>query len=89
MKDTLISLLATFLIVIMVLGFSSCGNQSLGMGNYSFTHIHIGDANGYCATVKSWHDNEQGIEVDTEEYGTIYCSEGTYILFEDNTCPYC
>ena len=64
----------------MVLGFSSCGNQSLGMGNYSFTHIH--------ATVKSWHDNEQGIEVDTEEYGAIYCSEGTYILFEDNTCPY-
>ena len=89
MKNTLISLLTAFLIIIMVLGFSSCGNQSLGMGNYSFTHIHIGDATGYCATVKSWQDNEQGIEVDTEEYGAIYCSEGTYILFEDNTCPYC
>jgi hypothetical protein len=53
MKNTLISLLTAFLIVIMTLGFSSCGNQSLGMGNYSFTHIHIGDATGYCATVKS------------------------------------
>ena len=89
MKDNIISFLAAVLIIIMIISFSSCGNQSLGLGNYTFTHIHIGDANGYCATVEKWYDNDRGIEVKTKEYGAIYCSEGTYILFADNTCPYC
>ena len=30
------------------------------------------------------------VEVKTEEYGYLYCSEGSYILFESGErCPYC
>lgn len=68
-----------------------CGNENWGFGNYNFTHVHVSDSNvGYCAEVKSWHDNERGIELHTEEFGNIYLSEGTYMLFEyGKNCPFC
>ena len=71
--------------------FTSCGNMSIGPGNYSFRHVRISDhTTGYCATIEKWHDNELGIEIKTKEYGDIYASEGSYILFSDaNKCPYC
>ena len=76
---------------ILTLGLCACGNESWGVGNYTYEHVHISDSvDGYCATVKSWHDNEMGIELHTEEFDDIYLSEGTYILFSDaNSCPYC
>ena len=69
----------------------SCGNQSLGLGNLHFTHIHFSDGcEAYCASVEKWYDNELGIEVRTSEYGPIYLAEGTYMLFETAAdCPYC
>lgn len=74
-----------------ILCFAGCGNMSLGLGNYSFKHIHFGDhLNSYCATVEKWYDNSSGLEVKTTEYGAIFLSEGTYILFESGaSCPYC
>ena len=68
-----------------------CGNISYGMGNFTFNHVHISDnINGYCATIKRWHDDEQGVELHTEEFGNVFCSEGTYTLFENmSKCPYC
>lgn len=85
--------LCAFLIVIVVLlcCLPSCGNQSLGFGNFTFEHVHFSDAiNGYCATIEKWYDNEQGIEVKTKEFGSMYLSEGSYILMENGTrCPYC
>ena len=62
-----------------------------GFGNYNFTHVHVSDGvDGYCATIKSWHDNERGIELHTEEFGNVYLSEGTYALFEyGKNCPFC
>ena len=34
--------------------------------------------------------NELGVELHTNEFGDIYCSEGTYFLFEDGVkCPFC
>lgn len=78
-------------IIMVVCLFTACGNEIWGIGNYNFTHVHIGDgAEGHCAEVKSWHDNELGVELHTEEFGSIYCSEGTYFLFEDGSkCPFC
>ena len=78
-------------IVCMLFALAGCGNRSLGLGNYSFKHIHFTDAvDGHCATVEKWYENESGIEVDTKEYGAIWCSEGTYIMFESgDECPYC
>lgn len=79
------------IIVAMLFTLTSCGNMSMGFGNFSFKHIHFTDmAHGYCATVNKWYDNENGIEVQTVEYETVYCSEGSYILFEDGAhCPFC
>lgn len=78
-------------IVVMMCCLTSCGNQSLGLGNFTFEHIHFSDAiHGRCATIEKWYDNERGIEVKTEEYGSMYLSEGSYILIEDGAhCPYC
>lgn len=41
-----------------------------------------------CLTVESWHDNTTGIEIKTKECGSMFLSEGTYILLED-TCLFC
>lgn len=81
-----------FLLVLMlVFTLTACGNENWGFGNYTYTHVHISDGNaGYCATVDSWHDNEIGCELHTIEFGDMYCSEGTYFLFEKaSKCPYC
>lgn len=79
------------LVCLMVLGLTACGNENWGFGNYNFTHVHVSDSvDGYCATIKSWHDNGRGIELHTEEFGNVYLSEGTYMLFEyGQNCPFC
>ena len=83
--------IAVIMAMVLVLSLSACGNESWGVGNYTFTHVHISDAvEGHCATVNSWHDNESGIELHTKEFGDIYLSEGTYMLFNDGSdCPFC
>ena len=71
---------------------TACGNMSMGMGNYSFRHIHFGrNGEDHSATVEKWYDTENpGLEVKTEEYGALFLSEGTYELFEsESKCPYC
>lgn len=78
--------------LLMICALSSCGNKAyISIGELEFKHIHISDnINGYCATVTKWWDNDQGIEVKTAEFGSLFCSEGSYILFSDETkCPYC
>ncbi len=81
-----------FICCVLITGLclTSC-NLSIGMGNFSYKHIHFTDmAEGHCATIVKWYDNAEGIEVKTEEYGYLYCSEGSYILFESGErCPYC
>lgn len=80
------------LTLVMILMLSACGNKGLGYGNFSFKHVHISDGvNGHCATVEKWYDSEgDGIEIKTTEYGAIWCSEGTYILYESaSKCPHC
>lgn len=67
----------------------SCGNMSNGFGNFTFKGVHIISGNSTVdCHVKSWHDNDVGIEVTTQEFGSLYLSEGTYILFESK-CPIC
>lgn len=74
----------------MILGLVSC-NLNIGFGNYDWTHVHFSDAiEGHCATISSWHDDPTGIEVHTKECGSMFLSEGSYMLFEDESkCPYC
>ena len=82
---------AIVLVLIMVLSLTACGNENWGFGNYNYTHVHVSDGvDGYCATIKSWHDNERGIELHTEEFGNVYLSEGTYTQFAyGKNCPFC
>ena len=79
------------IVMTMILVFAGCGNENWGIGNYEFRHVHInGTTKEYCAEVISWHDNDIGVELHTKEFGDMYCSEGTYFLFEDETkCPFC
>jgi hypothetical protein len=62
-----------------------------GIGNYTFEHVHFTDmVEGKCATIIQWYDNSEGIEVQTKEYGSLFLSEGSYIMFENGSkCPYC
>ena len=84
-------LLCILIIMLMIVSLCACGNENWGVGNYEYHHVHIGDGSvGYCAEVESWHDNELGVELHTKEFGDIYCSEGTYFLFESgDNCPFC
>ena len=87
MKKIIAILLAT----IMIFTFAACGNENWGFGNYNWKHVHFSDAiEGHCATISSWHDNSTGIEIHTVECGSVFLSEGSYILFENGAdCPFC
>lgn len=80
------------ILVAILLCVSLCAcNMNVGIGNYSFKHVHFAVGNeGHCADVISWCDNELGCEVKTEQHGSLYLSEGSYIMVESaDTCPYC
>ena len=90
-KRKILAIILMLSVVLCMYILTGCGNENWGFGNYTFRHVHISnDVNGYCAEINSWHDNESGIELHTKEFGNIYCSEGTYFLFEDQSgCPFC
>lgn len=74
----------------IVLLFSSC-NMGVGLGKFAFNEVIVsvpGNDKHVCLTVEKWYDDDEGIEVKTKECGQLFCSEGTYILFEDK-CPIC
>jgi hypothetical protein len=78
-------------IILLILVFTGCGNMSLGLGNFNYEKIHI-DTYHYsgCFTIVKWYDGDAGIEVLTEEVGSIFLSEGTYMLLEGHKdCPFC
>lgn len=88
MKKFIAVIIAIALLAAMLTG---CRNESWGFGNFTFEKIHV-DMYHYsgCFTVIEWHDNSTGIEVKTKEAGSMYLSEGTYILIEgDKDCPFC
>ena len=84
-------IISIFLCILLILMLVGCGNMSIGLGSFSFNHIHFYDyTNSYCAEVEKWHDNTTGIEVKTDEYGTLFLSEGSYILIGNKSdCPFC
>ena len=84
-------LLKVIVITAILLGLTGCGNKDFwGVGHFTFRKIHIINPDGedICLTVKQWTESEIVIEVDTEEYGPLFLSEGTYIMVSD-VCPIC
>lgn len=84
-------LLAITLVIIMTLSLCACGNMSMGLGTYDFTHIHFSDSlEGHCVDISKWYDDSTGVEILTVDGGSIFLSEGTYIMFSDSDCcPFC
>ena len=80
-----------FVLVICVLMLMCCVgcNVSCGPGNYNFQKVHVDTYHhDMCFDVISWLEVETGVEIRTEKYGSIFLSEGTYIMIEDE-CPFC
>ena len=86
MKKFIIALIIACSFPLLIIG---C-NMGVGIGNFEFHGIHVCDHNGNCRdlAIDKWYDNESGIEVKTTDSGSLFCSEGTYILYEDK-CPIC
>lgn len=83
-------IISIFLFVAIILLLTSC-NKKL-FGTYNFTHVHICDNAGHTADYKieSWTEQSEtpGVEVKIKGYGSMWLSEGTYILYTDK-CPLC
>ena len=90
MKRIVKVLAAVMAVAIVSVVLASCGNLSMGFGNFEFkkVHIHMGNFEG-CLTIEKWFDVDgPGIEVQTKECGSLFLSEGTYVLVQDK-CPIC
>lgn len=87
MKYRIIAIIA--LVIIIAVCFCGCGNMSLGLGSYEFNKVHV-DTYHYsgCLEVEKWYDVSTGIEIRTENGESLFLSEGTYMLVEDE-CPFC
>lgn len=87
---TMFKRIAVLIIIFIMLVFAACGNHSIGFGNFAFTKVHIFvyDGPDMCLTVEKWYESNTGIEVKTKEYGSLWLSEGTYMLCEHD-CPIC
>lgn len=87
MKKKIIAMIITTAMVTTML--TGCGNMSLGFGNFNYEKIHVDTYhNSECFTVVKWYETENGVEVLTGEVGSMYLSEGTYIMIESE-CPFC
>ena len=60
------------------------------VGHFEFNGLHCADFNGNVRdfTVSRWYESDSGVEVLTEEAGSVFFSEGTYVMYE-NECPLC
>lgn len=66
------------------------GNMcSIGLENLFFkkVHVHLGSFDD-CLTITSWQNHPVGVRVNSKEFGSLFLSEGTYLLCE-NECPIC
>lgn len=78
-------------LIVLCLSLCGCGNMSMGFGNFEFRKIHV-DTYHYsgCFTVEKWYDADNGVEVKTAEAGSLFLSEGTYMLLSgEQDCPFC
>ena len=93
MKYTIFKCLSIILLLACVVTLlTGCGNMDVtGIGTFTFRHVHVTTyQQAECYTVTKWVDGSTGIEVNTEEAGAMFLSEGTYILFENKSgCPFC
>ena len=85
----IIIVVALVAIILTTAAIMGC-NMNPGLGTYSFKKVHILAHNGEekCFEISSWRDTEIGCEVKLKNGGSLWLSEGTYILVSDK-CPIC
>ena len=89
MKKVVSLVLAVIMFVSVICIFTSCGNMSIGLGNFTFTKIHImSRVEEKCIELEKWYEGSNGIEVKSKDGHSFFFSEGTYILVGDY-CPIC
>ena len=46
---------------------------------------------GECVHLKvnSWKNDDGGIELETESFGSILLGDGTYMMYDSRECPIC
>ena len=84
--------LGALLLSVACLTLSGCNEQVVGWGNLSFHYAHIqmmGQAGSVHLKIESWRNDDGGIELKTENYGTIIVGDGTYMLYDVEECPIC
>lgn len=66
-------------------------NEDLSFGKYSFHEVHVQMYGGQPVHLKvsKWKNDDGGIELKTEKHGTICLGDGTYMLYDQETCPLC
>jgi hypothetical protein len=81
--------LGIILVLILIVALFTGCNVSMGLGSYEYNKVHV-DTYHYsgCLEVDKWYDNSTGLEIKTEDGQSMFFSEGTYILIEDE-CPFC
>ena len=93
MKSAIFKCLSIILLLSTALAIMcSCGNMDVtGIGNFTFKHVHVTThQKDMCYTVEKWVDGSAGVEVKTKEAGSMFLSEGTYILYEnEKDCAFC
>lgn len=84
-----ISIALICVILLSVMALCSC-NKNIGIGTYKFKKVHIFIEYGYgtCFDISSWREADVGVEVKVDGYGSLWLSEGTYMLVGDK-CPIC
>ena len=86
MKKILFGLLA-----IAALSLTGCGNHDVSFGSYSFHYVHV-QMYGSEPThfkVNKWQNDDGGIELSIEGHGRILLGDGTYMMYDQETCPIC
>jgi len=88
MKKLIAAALVAIILTMAVI-MTGC-NRNIGLGTYSFKKVHILTHNGEekCFEISSWREAEIGCEVKLKNGGSLWLSEGTYILVSDK-CPIC
>lgn len=71
---------------------TACGNHDLGWGSYNFHYVHVqmySMSEPVHFRVDKWKGDEGGIELVTENHGTILLGDGTYMMYDVEDCPIC
>lgn len=67
-------------------------NADLSWGSYSFHYAHIqmySMAEPVHLRISRWKDDTGGVELHTEDHGSILVGDGTYVLYDQVKCPLC